>query len=59
MSELEEDTCIGHLKADLAADVVDWINSDDLNGIYAKASKIIGGTKGSPIYGCLIELTIY
>ena len=59
MSELEEDTCIGHLKADLAADVVDWINSDDLNGIYAKASKILGGTKESPIYGCLIELTIY
>jgi hypothetical protein len=47
------------LKADLAADVVDWINSDDLNGIYAKASKILGGTKESPIYGCLIELTIY
>ncbi len=59
MSHLEGDTCIGHLKADLAADVVDWINSDDIVGIYAEVSKILGGTEESPTYGCLIELTIY
>lgn len=59
MSGLEGNTCIGHLKADLAADVVAWINSDDINGIYTEASKIMGGTKELPTYGCLIELTIY
>ena len=59
MSHLEGDTCIGHLKADLAADVVAWINGDDIEGIYAEVSKILGGTKELPTYGCLIELTIY
>ena len=59
MSQLEGDTCIGHLKADLAADVVGWINSDDIIGIYAELSEILGGTEELPTYGCLIELTIY
>jgi HIRAN domain-containing protein len=59
MAQLEGDTCIGHLKADLAADVVDWINSDDIAGIYAEVSEILGGTEELPSYGCLIELTIY
>jgi len=59
MHELDGDTCIGHLKADLAADVVDWINRDDVNGMYAEVSKILGSTSDLPTYGCLIELTVY
>lgn len=51
-------TCIGHLKADLAADVVSWIRSNEYEGIYAEVYKIIGGDKDRPRVGCLIDLML-
>ncbi len=59
MSQLDMSTCIGHLKADLAADVVKWLDDDNITGIYAAVSEILGGTNGKPTYGCLIEITVY
>lgn len=59
MTFLDENTCLGHLKEDLAADVVDWINNESIEGIYGEVAKILGGTKEFPTYGCLVELTLY
>lgn len=59
MSQLDMSTCIGHLKADLAADVVEWLDDDSITGIYAAVDEVLGGTSDKPTYGCLIEIITY
>jgi hypothetical protein len=52
-------TCIGHLKEDLGKDVIDWMNDETLNGLYAEVVDILGGTKQLPTLGCLIKICLY
>jgi hypothetical protein len=56
--QLNMEECFGHLKADLASDVVCWVTEGDLS-VYAEVAKILGGTKKLPTLGCLLEITVY
>ena len=49
MSELDMSTCIGHIKADLAADMVEWFKDENIEGIYAVVDEIVGGTNDKPL----------
>ncbi len=52
-------SCVGHLKSDLGRDVLEWMNDDTYEGIYAEVADILGGTRGAPTFGCLIEICLY
>jgi hypothetical protein len=58
-TEVVMSSCIGHLKSGLGEDVLDWMNDDNYEGIYAEVEKILGGTRNLPTYGCLIKICIY
>lgn len=59
IEHVEIPDCIGHLKADLAADVHDWAKDDSLEGIYAEVHRLTGGTRDKPTRGCVIKMMIY
>ena len=59
MSHVEISSCIGHLKADLAVDLVKHIHNKNSEGIYAEVSKFLGGTRDKPTLGCVIEIGLY
>ncbi len=59
MLNVNTSSCIGHLKSDLASDIVEWIHNNNYDGIYAEVAAIHGGTKTKPTLGCVIELMTY
>lgn len=62
MSHVEISSCIGHLKADLAADLVEEHAKNEnsqYKGIYAEVLDVLGGTRDKPTRGCLIEIGFY
>jgi hypothetical protein len=50
--------CFGRLNDKIAADVVRWLNRENIV-TSAKVVKIIGGTRKRPKLGCTLELTTY
>jgi hypothetical protein len=50
--------CVGYLKADLAADMVNWVTNTDWC-VYAEVAEILGGYEGADTLGCLLEITVY
>ena len=50
--------CFGRLNDKAAADVIRWLNQDNIV-TSAKVVKIVGGTRKRPKLGCVIELTTY
>ncbi len=58
MEYLEMDDCMGHIKADLAADIVEWVKTDKYKSIYAEVADVLGGSRKFPTLGCLIEITL-
>ncbi|MCJ7684179.1 MAG: hypothetical protein MUO68_07785 [Desulfobacteraceae bacterium] len=58
-NEVVMSSCLGHLKSGLGADVLEWRNDDNYEGIYAEVAKILGGTRNKPTFGCLIRICFY
>jgi hypothetical protein len=56
--ELSMPDCFGRLSDKVAADVIRWLNQDNIV-TSAKVVKIVGGTRKRPKLGCVIELTTY
>jgi hypothetical protein len=56
--ELSMPNCFGRLGDKTAADVIRWLNQDNVV-TSAKVAKIVGGTRKRPKLGCVIELTTY
>jgi hypothetical protein len=50
--------CFGRLNDKVAADVVQWLNRDNIT-TSARVVKIVGGTRKRPELGCVLELTTY
>ncbi len=50
--------CFGRLNDKVAADVVQWLNRDNIT-TSARVVKIVGGTRKRPELGCVLELTAY
>jgi hypothetical protein len=56
--ELSMPDCFGRLNDKTAADVIRWLNQDNIV-TSAKVIKIVGGTRKRPKLGCVLELTTY
>ena len=56
--ELSMPDCFGRLSDKVAADVIRWLNQDNIV-TSAKVVKIVGGTRKRPKLGCIMELTTY
>jgi hypothetical protein len=56
--EVSMPDCFGRLNDKVAADVVRWLNQDNIV-TEARVSKIVGGTRKRPKLGCILELTTY
>ena len=50
--------CFGRLNDKVAADVVQWLNRDNIT-TSARVVKVVGGTRKRPDLGCVLELTAY
>lgn len=50
--------CFGRLDDKVAADVIRWVNRDNVVTA-AHVSKIVGGTRKRPKLGCVLELSTY
>lgn len=56
--EISMPDCFGRLNDKVAADVIRWLNQDNIVTA-AKVTKIVGGTRKRPKLGCILELTTY
>jgi len=56
--QLSMPDCFGRLSDKVAADVIHWLNQDNIVTA-AKVVKIVGGTRRHPKLGCVLELTTY
>lgn len=57
-TQLAMPDCFGRLSDKVAADVIRWLNRDDIV-TSAKIVDIVGGTRKRPKLGCVLELTTY
>ncbi len=58
VNQLAMPDCFGRLNDKVAADVIRWLNKDDIV-TSAKIVDIVGGTRKRPKLGCVLELTTY
>jgi len=56
--ELAMPDCFGRLNDKVAADVIRWLNKDNIVTA-ASVVKIVGGTRKRPKLGCVLELRTY
>ncbi len=57
-NQLAMPDCFGHLNKKVAADVIRWLNKDNIV-TSAKIVDIVGGDRKRPKLGCVLELTTY